>query len=234
MRSIEEKRLEHRIHEALNEINYRLLIRFKDFQQIILKTAINIVLHLVWQKKSIYRVTNIHIKILFGSIQAWLRRKRLKLELSTKSCRYKKLFRFVSSPLFLLSKRYMNLAGWCADRLAGVEKWDTKMVGEIFNKQLCFYCVQRHRKNCARKREREREINLDARALDSLSSLSLAKPLAHTFTPSIPHSVLQLFGHSLTHSLTHLLLTLSQKHKYDITGTMTESERGKEKIAGWR
>ena len=112
-------------------------------------------------EKSIYRVPNIHIKILFGSIQAWLRRKRLKLELSTKSCRYKKLFRFVSSPLFLLSKRYMNLAGWCADRLAGVEKWDTKMVGEIFNKQLCFYCVQRHRKNCARKRERERERQRD-------------------------------------------------------------------------
>ena len=70
MRSIEEKRLEHRIHEALNEINYRLLIRFKDFQQIILKTAININASFGMTEKSIYRVPNIHIKILFGSIQA--------------------------------------------------------------------------------------------------------------------------------------------------------------------
>ena len=74
--------------------------------------------------------------------------------------------------------------------------------------------------------EKDRLSDRDARAFASLSIFNGL--LSHSLFPSISQSG------SLSPTHTQLQLTLSQKHKYGITGTMTESEKGREKIAGWR
>ena len=134
---------------------------------------------------------------------------------------------------------------WKAGRQAGRQassssKTDKKLRLEIFNKQLCLYCVQRGREIIMCEREREIQsvckVKCDStwpwsamkrdreRAFVSVCLCEITKKNEIGRERERERQMIITAAHSSTYSsLSHtflLSLSLSQKHKYCITSTM--------------